>query len=298
MPIDLERVVGAEIPGTSFSWSDRDIILYNLAVGAGNPPTEARELSYVYEGDLVAIPTFGTIPPFAMMMGVAGIEGLDINLTQILHGDHQMAVHRSIPTSGSVTQKGRVVDVYDKVKGALMVVEVASSLVGSGELLFTNRAGIFVRGEGGFGGDPGPKSIQATPDRAPDHQVESTTLPQQALLYRQVSGDLNPLHADPGFAAFAGFPQPILHGLCTYGMVAKAAVDAVFDGDTGRFGSFRARFSGHVFPGETLVTRIWSEADGYAMTAATKERETTVLSNALISSGPPGQVPGGHPGST
>ncbi len=282
MPIDRERVVGAEVPGTSFSWSDRDVILYNLAIGAGNPPTEARELSYVYEGDLVALPTFGTIPPFAMMMGVAGIEGLDINLTQILHGDHQMAVHRSIPTSGSVTQKGRVVDVYDKGKGALIVVEIESVLDKGGELLFTNRAGIFVRGEGGFGGDSGPRSSLAVPDGDPDHLVESATLPQQALLYRQVSGDLNPLHADPGFAAFAGFPQPILHGLCTYGVVGKAVVDSVFDGDTARFGTFRARFSGHVFPGETLVTRIWSQADGYVAAVSTKERETTVLSNALI----------------
>ena len=282
MPIDLELVVGAEIPASPYSWSDRDVVLYNLALGAGNPPTEARELAYTYEGDLVAIPTFATIPPFSMMMGVAGIEGLDINLAQILHGDHELVIHRSVPTSGSVTQKGRVVDVHDKGRGALIVVEVVSQLEKTGEHLFTNRAGIFVRGEGGFGGDPGPRTTVTVPDRGPEHVVVSPILPQQALLYRQVSGDLNPLHVDPGFAAFAGFPQPILHGLCTYGMVAKAVVDNPLDGDTTRFGSFLARFSGHVFPGETLVTRIWSEADGYVVTAATKERETTVLSNALI----------------
>jgi acyl dehydratase len=282
MPIDPQRVVGAEIPASSFSWSDRDIILYNLALGAGNPPTDPRELAYTYEGDLVAIPSFGTIPPFATMMGVAGMEGLDINLAQILHGDHELVVHRPIPTSASVSQAGRVVDIYDKGKGALMVVEVESSLESTGELLFTNRAGIFVRGEGGFGGESGPRSTLATPDRDPDHIVESATLPQQALLYRQVSGDFNPLHADPGFAAFAGYPQPILHGLCTYGIVAKAVVDGVLDGDTTRLGSFRARFSGHVFPGETLVTRIWSDAQGWVVAAATKERETNVLSSAMV----------------
>lgn len=285
MPVDIEKVVGAGIPGPTFSWSERDIVLYNLAVGAGNPPTDQRELAYTYEGDLVAIPTFGTIPPFSMMMGVAGIEGIDINLAQILHGDHRLVVHGPLPVSGSVTQEGRVVDVYDKGKGALLVVEVTSTLEKTGELLFTNTAGIFVRGEGGFGGQPGPRTVMTPPDQAPDHVVESVTLPQQALLYRQVSGDLNPLHADPGFAAFAGYPRPILHGLCTYGIVAKAVVDAVFDGDTTRFGSFSARFSGHVFPGETLVTRIWAEADGHLVTAVTKERDTKVLSNAMITVG-------------
>jgi acyl dehydratase len=282
MPIDLERVVGAALPQGSFSWSGRDIILYNLAIGAGNPPTDTEELRYTYESDLVAIPTFATIPPFGMMMAVAGIDGLDVNLAQILHGDHEMVVHGPIPANGTVTQEGRVVDVYDKGKGALMMVEVESRLEKTGDLLFTNRAGIFVRGEGGFGGDPGPSTISPPPDREPDHVVYSPTLPQQALLYRQVSGDLNPLHADPGFAGFAGYPRPILHGLCTYGIVAKALLAAVLGGDVSRFGSYRARFSGHVFPGETLVTRIWSEPEGWVLPASTEERQTTVLTNARL----------------
>jgi acyl dehydratase len=283
MPIDLEKVVGAEVGEAGFTWSEKDIILYNLAVGAGNPPTEPRELRYVYEGDLVAVPTFGTIPPFAMMMGLTSLDGADINLAQILHGEHELMVHAPIPSSGSVTQTGTVIDVYDKGKGALVVLEVLSTLDKTGELLFTNRAGIFVRGEGGFGGDTGPGSRNPTPEREPEIVVESPTLPQQALLYRQASGDFNPLHADPGFAAFAGYERPILHGLCTYGMVAKAVVDEALAGDVTQFGGLDARFSGHVFPGETIVTSIWEDGAGWLVRAVTKERGLPVLSNAKVS---------------
>jgi acyl dehydratase len=282
MPIDLDLVVGAEVGTAEFRWDEKDIILYNLSVGAGNPPTEPRELRYTYEGDLVALPTFGTIPPFAMMMGLTSMEGAEIDLAQILHGDHELEVHRPIPTSGSVSQAGTVLHVYDKGKGALVVLEVVSRDDSTGEPLFTNRAGVFVRGEGGFGGDPGPAPRNPTPDRAPSLVVESATLPQQALLYRQTSGDFNPLHADPGFAAFAGFERPILHGLCTYGVVAKAVVDEVLGGDVEAFHTLDARFSGHVFPGETIVTSIWEDEDGWLVKAVTKERGLPVISNARV----------------
>jgi acyl dehydratase len=280
MPIDVEKALSASIPGASFSWTEKDVILYNLAVGAGDPPDLERELSYAYEGDLQVLPGFGTIPPFSMMMGLTEVEGVDITLAQILHGDQELTVHRRIPTSGTVTQEGRITDVFDKGKGALVVVEVVSTL--EGEPLFTNRSGVFVRGEGGFGGDPGPGRRYQPPDREPDIVVESPTLPQQALLYRQVSGDRNPLHADPGFAAFAGFERPILHGLCTYGIVAKSVVDHVLEGDTSKFDAFSARFSGHVFPGETLVTSIWTTDDGIVVGTTTTERGLPVLSNALV----------------
>lgn len=299
MPVDPDRVVGAELAPTTFSWDDRQVILYNLAVGAGVPPTAPRELAYTYEGDLVALPTFGTIPPFSMMMmGIASVEGLDVDLAQILHGEHELVVHGDIPNEGSVTQTGRVTHLFDRGRGALLVVEVTSNLETSGEPLFTNRAGIYLRGEGGFGGDPGPGSGNRRPDRDPDRLVESSTLAQQALLYRQVSRDLNPLHADPGFAAFAGFPRPILHGLCTYGVVAKAVVDEALGGAVSGFGSFAARFSGHVFPGETLATSIWEEEGGCTIEVITTERGTPVLSNGQVrfltsgsSRGGPGPTP-------
>lgn len=283
MPINIEKALGAELPQVPYSWVEEDVILYNLALGAGNPPTDPRELSYAYEGDLVAIPTFGTIPPFGMIMSMAGVDGLDINLSQILHGEQELTVHRAIPTSGEVTQHGRVAAIYDKGKGALAVIEVVSVLNKTGEELFTNRASIYIRGEGGFGGDPGPKATGIPPNREPDHVVESPTLPQQALLYRMVSGDKNPLHADPGFAAFAGFERPILHGLCTYGIVAKAVVDHALEGQAGRLQTYAARFSGHVFPGETLITSIWSEDGGLVVSARAAERDAKVLSNASVS---------------
>lgn len=282
MPIDVGRVVGAELDEAPFSWDEHEIILYNLGVGAGNPPTDPAELKYAYESELVAVPSFGTIPPFAMMMGFGAVDGLDISLTQVLHGDQQLIIHGPIPTKGSVDQRGRIVDVFDKGKGALVVVEVVSVLRSTGEPLFTNRSGIYVRGEGGFGGDAGPSSGNAPPDRDPDHVVESVTLPQQALLYRMASGDKNPLHADPSFAAVAGFERPILHGLCTFGIAAKAVVESALGGDPSRMTSLTTRFTGHVFPGETLVTRIWVEDETCVLTTETKERGTTVLANAAV----------------
>lgn len=282
MPIDVDKAVGAELPGLAYSWDDEDVILYNLGVGAGNPPTDPAELKYTYEGDLRAVPTFGTIPPFGIMMSLGTVEGLDLDLSRILHGDQTLTVHGPIPTSGTVTQTGRVLEVYDKGKGALIVLEVASTLEKTGERLFTNRSGIYVRGEGGFGGDSGPAAGDRPPDREPDHTVESATLPQQALLYRMASGDKNPLHADPGFAAFAGFERPILHGLCTYGIVGKAVVETVLGGAPEEMHTYTARFTGHVFPGETLVTRVWEDDDRYLVEAETRERGKKVLSNAVL----------------
>lgn len=282
MPIDTDKAVGAELSGTTFSWSDDDIILYNLGVGAGNPPTDPAELRYAYEADLVAVPAYGTIPPFSIMMSLGTVEGLDITLDRILHGDQKLTIHAPIPTSGTVTQTGRVVDIFDKGRGALVVIEVVSVDERTGEPLFTNRSGIYVRGEGGFGGETGPAAGHHAPDRDPDHVVESPTLPQQALLYRMASGDKNPLHVDPGFASFAGFERPILHGLCTYGVVLKAVVDSALDGKPENVASWEARFTGHVFPGETLVTKVWDEGSTYVVEAETRERGKTVLGNAAV----------------
>lgn len=282
MPIDLDRVVGAELVGESYSWSDDEIILYNLGVGAGDPPTDERELRYTYEGDLHAVPTFGTIPPFGMMMSLGMVDGLEISLAQVLHGSQELIIHQPIPTSDSVSQSGAITHVYDKGKGALIVMEVVSVLEQTGEPLFTNRSSIYVRGEGGFGGEKGPSAGNTPPDRQPDVVMETPTLPQQALLYRRASGDKNPLHADPGFAAFAGYERPILHGLCTYGIVAKTVVDHVLDSDPDRMEAFTARFAGHVFPGETLVTRMWSDEDRVVLETETKERGRPVLSNARV----------------
>jgi acyl dehydratase len=282
MPIDIERAVGTELTAASCSWSEEDVILYNLGVGAGDPPTDPAELKYAYEAELVAVPTFGTIPPFPMMISLGEVDGLDIDWARVLHGDQTLTVHDPIPTSGAVHQTGRVVDIFDKGRGALVVIEVVSKLEETGTPLFTNRSGIFVRGEGGFGGDRGPVRSNEAPDRPPDHVVESPTLPQQALLFRMASGDKNPLHADPAFAAFAGFERPILHGLCTYGVVNKAVVESALGGEVERMETYTARFSGHVYPGETLITRIWEEGDVHLIEAEVADRGSRVLANAAV----------------
>lgn len=282
MPIDIEKALGATLEGPVYSWTEDDVILYHLGIGAGSDPVDPDELRYVYEGDLQVLPTYATIPPFEVMMSFALVDGLDINLAQVLHGEQETILHDRIPTSGTVTNEGTVTNIFDRGKGALVVMEIVSRLESTGESLFTNRSSIYIKGEGGFGGDSGPSTSVEIPDREPDHVVQSATLPQQALLYRISSGDKNPLHADPGFAAFAGYERPILHGLCTYGIVAKAVADSVFEGQAGDIASYRSRFSGHVFPGETIVSRIWDEGDRVLVVAETQERGLPVITNAVI----------------
>ncbi len=280
MPIDLDQALGAGLPEVESSWDTDDVILYHLGVGAGVPPTDPGELAYTYEGNLKVLPSFASVPVFPALMGVASVPGLDISLATLLHGEHEIEVVQPISPSARAVHDGRVAHIYDKGKGALVVVEVGSRDE-AGEPLFVNRASLFLRGEGGFGGEPGPPARFEAPARPPDLEVESPTLPQQALLYR-LSGDKNPLHADPAFAAFAGFERPILHGLCSYGVVCKAVVDRALDGDVGRLRRYRARFAGVVYPGETIVTRLWREPDHWLISAATKERDTPVMTNAAV----------------
>ncbi len=281
MPIDLERVLGASLPETVATWDPDRVILYHLGVGAGVPATDPGELAYTYEAGLHVLPSFATIPSFASMMGIAAVPGFDVDLALLLHGEQDVVLHRPIPVSASVVNRGRVVAIYDKGTAAVGVVEIESSDAASGEVFFTNRSSLFLRGEGGFGGDPGPSAGVDLPFRPPDHVVESPTLPAQALLYR-LSGDRNPLHADPAFAALAGFDRPILHGLCSFGIVCKAAVDVGLGGRVESVRRYAGRFAGVVFPGEAIVTSIWDEGDRLLLAAVTRERETPVLRQAFI----------------
>lgn len=281
MPIDIEAALASQLPARQFAWDEDRVILYHLGLGAGAPPTDPRELSYTYEGNLAVLPSFGTIAAYSSMGAISTARGMDINWALLLHGEQDLEIRQPIPRSGTVTSQPRIAHIYDKGRAALMVVEVTSTDQQTGELLFINRSSLFIRGEGGWGGDPGPKASNHAPSRSPDHIVRSPTLPQQALLYR-LSGDKNPLHADPAFAALGGFDSPILHGLCTYGMVCKAAVDTVLDGNPERARRYQARFAGVVFPGETVVTRMWEERDKVLLEAVVEERDTKVLSNAAL----------------
>lgn len=281
MPIDVRRALGAELGRTEGSWSADDVILYHLSLGAGRERAlDARELEYTYERSLKVLPSFGVIAGGGAMGGLVRAPGVDIDFALVLHGEQQLILHRSIPTAAKVETSARIVEIWDKGSAALIVVETVTRELG-GEPLFTNRFSIFARGAGGFGGEAGPSPRNVPPRREPDLVVSSTTVDRQALLYR-LNGDKNPLHVDPEFAAKAGFQRPILHGLCTYGIVCKAVVDGALDGDVERVASYEARFSGVVFPGQTVVTSMWRQDGAILLTAAAGEPASTVITNGRI----------------
>jgi len=281
VPIDPSKALGAPIQGGSFRWDRDRVILYHLGIGAGDPPTDPNELAYTYERNLKVLPSFGVIPAFGSLGGVGQVPGLQFNPALLLHGEQDLEIRKPIPVEGEVETNGKVAGIYDKGKAALVVLETETKLKGEAEPLFVNRFSLFLRGEGGFGGESGPPAGNEAPNRAPDGTVESKTLPQQALLYR-LSGDKNPLHADPEFAKMGGFDRPILHGLCSFGVVCKAVVDHALAGDTGKVARYQARFAGVVFPGETIVTSFWREGNTILVAAQTKERGTPVITNAAI----------------
>src|SRR3990172_7263128 len=280
MPIEPQKALAAKFASSTSSYDADDVILYHLGIGAGVKPTDANELEYTYEKNLKVLPSFGVIPVFSSMgASLFNVEGLKFNPAMLLHGEQDIEIHRPLPTQAGLESQVRIAGIYDKGKAALVVLEVKTSEGGSP--LFTNRFSLFLRGEGGFGGDAGPKAGNEAPSRAADLTVESKTLPQQALLYR-LSGDKNPLHADPGFAKMAGFDTPILHGLCSFGIVCKAVVDHALSGDVGKVARYQARFAGVFFPGETMVTSIWREGSQLIVASKSKERGTPVLSNAAL----------------
>ena len=281
MPIDLEKARGAKLATTTGEWGQDQVILYHLGIGAGMArPTDPKELEYTYEKNLKVLPSYGVIPVFGAVGGMAGVPGIQINFALVLHGEQDIEIHRPIPVRAKIESAGRIAGIYDKGKAALIVIEVETREVG-GDKLFTNRFSIFARGEGGFGGDAGPKAGNDAPSRAPDAVVSSPTLPHQALLYR-LSGDKNPLHADPDFAKLGGFDKPILHGLCSFGIVCKAVVDELLGGDVKRVARYQVRFAGVVFPGETIETSMWRDGNKILIAAKAKERGAPVISNAAF----------------
>jgi acyl dehydratase len=273
MPIDPAVAVGAELDPIEFSWTATDVQLYHLGLGAGADPMNPRELSYLVDHTPQVLPTFGCVAATFHDVEPPSVSwpGVDIELSKILHASEQVIVPAALPPSGSARSTSRVVEVWDKGKAAVVVTETSVTDL-DGNPLWTQRRSIFARGEGGFGGERGPSTSTEAPDRAPDYEVPLPILPQQALLYR-LCGDRNPLHSDPEFAAAAGFPRPILHGLCTFGVTCKAIVDACLDSDVSRVGSYGARFAGVVYPGEVLLARIWREGDRLVATVTAPGRD-------------------------
>ncbi|MFP3991073.1 MaoC/PaaZ C-terminal domain-containing protein [Streptomyces sp. E11-3] len=282
MPIDAAKAVAAEPRSTDIAWGHKDIQLYHLGLGAGVPATDPDELRYTLESRLQVLPSFATVAGGGMAVaGGLSAPGIDVNLAHVLHGGQTVTLHRPIPVQGKAVQTSTIPAVYDKGKAAVIVMR--SDVADDDGPLWTCDTQIFVRGEGGFGGERGPSVRTELPDRAPDIEVEKPIREEQALLYR-LSGDWNPLHADPEFAKLAGFDRPILHGLCSYGMTLKAVVDAALGGDVSRVRGYTTRFAGVVYPGETLRVRMWRQDGGTIQVSVTavERDDAPVLADTTV----------------
>ncbi len=286
MPIDPEKAIGAELPSAPVSWTFSQVLLYHLAIGAGSDPgdqLDPRSLAWTTEKGLAVLPTFGVVAPTLDETGAPSVAlpGCDINLAQVVHGAQEVTLAKPLPTDASgLTLSRRISDVWDKGKAAVIWQEHECRDT-AGDLVYTTRSSIFVKGEGGFGGSRGSSDAVELPDRAPDASASYTTTPQQALLYR-LCGDRNPLHSDPEFAASAGFPAPILHGLCTYGIVARLVTEALLDGDATRVKGFAARFAGVVYPGETVDVDAWDDGGRILVNATVGSDRRPALADCVL----------------
>jgi (3R)-3-hydroxyacyl-CoA dehydrogenase / 3a,7a,12a-trihydroxy-5b-cholest-24-enoyl-CoA hydratase / enoyl-CoA hydratase 2 len=266
--IDVDEALGFEMPPVTSSFDERDLAIYALGVGAAKDPLDTRELSFVYEmsGEgFKMLPTFAVAPALKAMFDLAKegkqAPGLHYGFDRVLHGEQYTEIRAPWPTHGKLTHKIKIKDIFDKGKGALVINAITTTDENGAELAY-NEVTTFVRGAGGWGGERGPSAdVNVAPSRAPDAVVEEKTDPNQALLYR-LSGDWNPLHADPAFAKNFGFERPILHGLCTFGFAARHVISKFApNGDPRYFKSIKVRFANSVIPGETLVTSMWRESE-------------------------------------
>jgi acyl dehydratase len=279
LPIDRDALLQWQIPEVRHTYTERDTMLYALGLGLGADPLNAQQLRFTYEAGLQALPTMSVI------LGYPGLWISDprtgVNWKALLHGEQGFRNFRPLPTAATVIGRTRVTEVIDKgpAKGALVFTEREVVDAATGECLSLLTSTSVLRADGGFGGPSGPVPPVATiPERAPDHVVEAPTLPQGALLYR-LSGDYNPLHADPAIAAVAGFQRPILQGLCTFGIAGHALLQALCDSNAAGLQAMRCRFSASVFPGETLRTEIWVDGQEVAFRVSVPARQAVVLNN-------------------
>lgn len=277
MPINPDAV-GAESEPVERSWTSKDALLYALGVGAGQLDPTGFELQFTTENSKDVRQQ--VLPTFAVIVGGGGGGAMgkvgSFNFAMLVHGEQAIELHQPIPVEGTVRTTSKIVGIYDKGSGAVIASEARSVDAATGEPMFTTRSSAFIRGEGGFGGDRGPSGPRnAPPDRDPDHVVTYDTRPDQALLYR-LSGDRNPLHSDPEFAKMAGFPAPILHGLCTYGFTGRALLHALCGSDPTRFTGMEARFSKPVMPGDSLTVRMWVDGGAAVFQTATQRGDTVI----------------------
>lgn len=281
----LQALTGYEFEPTTFSYSETDAILYALGIGAAADPLDDAELRFVYENapaGFRVFPTFATTFGHGVMWQILALPGVEVNPMMLLHGEHSLRLPGRLPDSATLTNDARIAAIYDKGSGALFDLDVTSRDEKGTEIAF-NRYSVFVRGLGGFGGERGPaRAAESMPERAPDAVHEEQIAANQALLYR-LSGDRNPLHADPRMARIAGFEQPILHGLSTFGSATRAVLRHMAGYDVERFRNAHARFTRHVFPGETLLTEMWEDEEGSVLfQCKVPERDEVVLAHGRL----------------
>ena len=272
MALNYDEIMQLKSSGDAFRYTERDTALYALGIGFGRDPMDEAELPFVYENDSA----FRTVPTMATVIAWGGtIMGrTGINYLMVVHGEQRVTLHKPLPVAAEIVADERVTGLFDKgkEKGAVLVSEKVIKLKSTGEKLCTLSSTTFARGDGGFGGpkDGAPEPHQL-PTRAPDLVHACDTRPDQAFIYA-LSGDRNPLHRDPAIAKRAGFPRPILHGLCSYGLAGRAVLAAFCGNDPTRLKSFEVRFAGVVFPGETLTTDMWQVAPGKIVLTARTDR--------------------------
>jgi acyl dehydratase len=277
VPIDHAHVMSLTSKDEAFAYDARDTMLYALGIGMGGDPMDGAELPFVYENGLKTIPTQATV----MAWGAGRLGDTGINYAMVVHGEQRLTLHQPLPIEAEILADSRFVECLDKGagKGAVLVSETILRNKKDNALLCTLTSSIFARADGGFGG-PSDSALpaHACPQRAPDQEIDIPTSPNQALIYR-LSGDRNPLHADPKFAAMVGFPRPILHGLCTYGLTCRAVMKAYCDNDPTRILSHDVRFSAPVYPGETVSVQMWQDGDVISFEARVKARDVVVIKN-------------------
>lgn len=281
MALDYRKVMNWPLPDVRQRLTARDTMLYALGLGLGADPLDGNQLRFVYEDGLVALPTMAVVLAPSGFFWKNPETGADWK--KVLHGEQGFVLHRPIPAEGDLVGRSKIVEIVDKgpAKGALAFIERTISDAATGETIATLSSTSFLRGDGGCGGPSGPTpEPHQLPTRAPDLIFEQKTLPQQALIYR-LSGDYNPLHADPAVATEAGFKAPILHGLCSLGVAGHAILAAVCGYDATRFKSLKLRFSSPVYPGETIRTEMWVDGSEVSFRARVVERDVVVLNNGL-----------------
>ena len=279
MPIDYEKLIHSEIPEVEQTLTKRDTMLYALGVGLGADPCDPGQLKFVYEQNLQALPTM------AIILGYPGpwYKRVDAGITasHVVHGEQGFTIHRPLPVEGAIAGRTTITGVIDKGKdkGAIVLLETKVRDKASGELISTLTSTGFCRADGGFGGPSGPvKTPHRLPDRPPQFTCDLPTLPQAALIYR-LSGDYNPLHADPVYAQKAGFTKPILHGRCTFSIAGHAILRTCCGYEPTRLGSMEGRFSAPVYPGETIRTEIWQDGAVVSFRSTVPARGVTVINN-------------------